>query len=35
MHAVRISRDDQYANFFVRPNGIGEGGLRVGVRLSP
>jgi hypothetical protein len=35
MHTFRISRDERYANFFVRPNGVGEGGMRVGVRLSP
>jgi len=35
LHTVRISRDGHYANFFVRPNGVGEGGMRVGVRLSP
>ena len=34
MHTFRISRDERYANFFVRPNGIGERGMRVGVRLS-
>jgi hypothetical protein len=35
LHAFRISRDGHYANFFVRPNGVGEGGMRVGVRVSP
>lgn len=35
LHAFRISRDGRYANFFVRPNRVGEGGMRVGVRLSP
>jgi hypothetical protein len=35
VHAFRISRDGRYAHFFVRPNGVGEGGMRVGVRLSP
>lgn len=35
LHTVRISRDGHYANFFVRPNGVGEGGMRVGMRLSP
>jgi hypothetical protein len=34
LHTVRISRDKHYANFFVRPNRVGEGGLQVGVRLS-
>jgi hypothetical protein len=35
LHTFRISRDGRYANFFVRPNGVGEGGMRVGVRLEP
>jgi hypothetical protein len=35
LHTVRISRDGHYANFFVRPNSVGEGGMRVGVRVSP
>jgi hypothetical protein len=35
MHTFRISRDGRYANFFVRPNDVSEGGMRVGVRLSP
>ena len=35
LHTVRISRDGRYANFFVRPNARVEGGMRVGVRLSP
>jgi hypothetical protein len=34
LHTIRISHDKHYANFFVRPNGAGEGGMRVGVRLS-
>ena len=35
MHAVRIGRDGRYAHFFVRPGGRVEGGLNVGVRISP
>jgi hypothetical protein len=35
LHTVRISRDGHYANFFVRPNRPSEGGMRVGVQLSP
>ena len=34
LHAVRVSRNGQYATFFVRPNGEGARGMRVGVRLS-
>ncbi|MEO8623023.1 MAG: hypothetical protein ABI625_18255 [bacterium] len=34
LHIVRIRRDGHYANFFVRPNALGERGMRVGVRLS-
>jgi ribosome-binding factor A len=30
-HAVRVSRDAHYANFFVRPAPASEGGMRVGV----
>jgi hypothetical protein len=33
LHALRISRDDRYADFFVRP-APGETGLRVGVSLQ-
>jgi hypothetical protein len=33
MHVFRIHRDEQYANFFVRPAAVK--GLQVGVRLSP
>ena len=32
LHALRVSRDGEYANFFVRP--ASEGGLRVGVSLD-
>ncbi|MDB4891396.1 MAG: hypothetical protein JWL61_3251 [Gemmatimonadetes bacterium] len=35
LHTFRISRDGRYANFFVRPNRPSEGGMRVGVGLSP
>ena len=35
LHVVRIRHDGHYANFFVRPNGAGERGMRVGVRLVP
>jgi hypothetical protein len=35
LHTVRLSRDGHYANFFVHPNGVGDGGMRVGVQLSP
>jgi hypothetical protein len=31
LHALRIHRDGRYANFFVRPAPIDEGGLRLGV----
>lgn len=34
LHVVRVSRDGRYANFFARPNGVGERGMRVGVRFS-
>ena len=34
LHAVRVSRDGRYVDFFVRPGGMGENGMRVGVRLS-
>jgi hypothetical protein len=34
LHTVRVSRDGHYANFFVRPGSVTEGGMRVGVRLS-
>ena len=34
LHVVRIRHDGHYANFFVRPNRAGEGGMRVGVRFS-
>ncbi|MEP7000078.1 MAG: hypothetical protein ABI969_06350 [bacterium] len=34
LHIVRISHDGHYANFFVHPNAVGQGGMRVGVRLS-
>jgi hypothetical protein len=34
LHVFRISRDGHYANFFMRPNALGEGGMRVGVQLS-
>ena len=32
LHAIRVYRDDHYADFFVRP--ANEGGLRVGVTLG-
>ena len=35
LHTLRISRDGHYANFFVRPAGVGESGMRVGVRVQP
>ena len=35
LHVLRISHDDHYANFFVRPMPGGERGLRVGVRIAP
>jgi hypothetical protein len=34
LHTFRVSRDGQYANFFVRPAPIGEHGLRLGVHLT-
>jgi hypothetical protein len=34
LHTVRIHRDGRYADFFVRPNSVGESGMRVGVQLS-
>jgi hypothetical protein len=34
IHTVRIHRNANYANFFVRPAAAGERGLRVGVHLS-
>jgi hypothetical protein len=34
LHTVRIHRDRRYADFFVRPNKVGESGMRVGVQLS-
>lgn len=34
LHAVRISRDGRYANFFLRPEPDGREGLRVGVTVS-
>ena len=35
LHVVRIHRGHRYADFFVRPAGRAEGGMHVGVRLSP
>jgi hypothetical protein len=33
LHAIRVHRDEHYADFFVRP--ARDGGLRVGVSISP
>lgn len=35
LHMFRISRDGHYANFFLRPNQVGSGGLLVGVDVRP
>ncbi len=35
LHMLRISRDGHYANFFLRPNQVGSGGLLVGVDIRP
>jgi len=35
LHMFRISRDGHYANFFLRPNRVGSGGLLVGMDVRP
>jgi len=35
LHMFRISRDGHYANFFLRPNQVGSGGLLVGMDIRP
>ncbi|MDB4917337.1 MAG: hypothetical protein JWM95_4981 [Gemmatimonadetes bacterium] len=34
LHTLRISRDGHYANFFVRPAPVNEGGMKIGVHFD-
>ena len=35
LHTLRIRRDGRSADFFVRPGGVGESGMQVGVTVQP
>ena len=35
LHTFRIHRDGRHADFFVRPSGMGESGMHVGVTVQP